>query len=209
MNKYKLKKREDIGIFLRLNGLKNKGIEVGSYTGEFSSIILDSWPGKLYMIDTWNSSEDSSYVDISKTSSHHMSLALDNVLKYDNRVIMIKCDSYNATELFLDNSLDFVYIDANHRYNNVKMDIDKWSDKVKLGGLVMGHDYLPPEWFNKIVLENKDGKNIDVWDSNSGIYQGSFGVNKAVEEYCERKNIEFFVTEEWYGTWYFYKNWEK
>jgi hypothetical protein len=38
-------------------------------------------------------------------------------------------------------SLDFVYIDGNHRYEYVLSDLECWSAKVKSGGIVAGHDY--------------------------------------------------------------------
>ena len=40
-----------------------------------------------------------------------------------------------------DDSLDFVYIDGNHRYDYVMLDIILWSRKVRKGGMVSGHDY--------------------------------------------------------------------
>jgi hypothetical protein len=42
---------------------------------------------------------------------------------------------------FDDESLDFVYIDANHRPDFVREDIREWTKKVKKGGIVSGHDY--------------------------------------------------------------------
>ena len=44
-----------------------------------------------------------------------------------------------------DNSLDFVFIDADHSYAGVKKDIHAWYPKVKKGGLVSGHDIDMPE----------------------------------------------------------------
>ncbi len=46
---------------------------------------------------------------------------------------------------FADNSLDFVYIDGNHDFRYIAEDISEWTNKVKKGGIVSGHDYF----FNK------------------------------------------------------------
>jgi hypothetical protein len=41
-----------------------------------------------------------------------------------------------------DDSLDFVYIDANHTFDYCCPDIIYWSMKVRSGGIVSGHDYF-------------------------------------------------------------------
>ncbi len=48
----------------------------------------------------------------------------------------------DALDDFEDNSLDFVYIDANHSFKFVAQDIDGWSRKVRTGGVISGHDYF-------------------------------------------------------------------
>lgn len=40
-----------------------------------------------------------------------------------------------------DESLDFVYIDGNHKFECVADDINAWFPKVRTGGIVSGHDY--------------------------------------------------------------------
>ena len=40
-----------------------------------------------------------------------------------------------------DGSLDFVYIDGEHTYDFVMIDIILWSRKIRPGGIVSGHDY--------------------------------------------------------------------
>ena len=48
----------------------------------------------------------------------------------------------DAVKDFADESLDFVYIDANHEFKYVTEDIFEWSKKVRKGGAIAGHDYF-------------------------------------------------------------------
>ena len=47
----------------------------------------------------------------------------------------------DAIEDFEDESLDFVYIDGHHGFRYVAEDLVEWSQKVKKGGIISGHDY--------------------------------------------------------------------
>jgi predicted O-methyltransferase YrrM len=54
--------------------------------------------------------------------------------------------SVEASKTFEDKSVDFVFIDAGHTYEEVVEDIKSWLPKVKKGGFIGGHDYYrdPP-----------------------------------------------------------------
>jgi hypothetical protein len=57
----------------------------------------------------------------------------------------------DAVKDFGDDSLDAVYIDGNHTLPFVINDIIEWSKKVKIGGIVSGHDYRKSK---RIVSQN-------------------------------------------------------
>lgn len=202
--------RDMLPIFFEKFKLKNKGVEVGSWKGIYANQILRHWSGKLYLVDVWKNLDIGVYSDQSNQFDYKNIIidCIDNIKNHEDRCFMIRCDSKNAAELFDDESLDFVYIDANHKYEFVKEDISLWYPKVRKGGIVAGHDYLKLDWGadNYHASHVKD-KHIWVM-SDSGkydIYNGEFGVNPAIEEFCKENNYDFKVTEEWFGTWYFIK----
>lgn len=59
---------------------------------------------------------------------------------YGQRLTVLKGDSVEMAQHVPDESLDFVFIDADHRYQAVKADIAAWTPKVKAGGFITGHD---------------------------------------------------------------------
>jgi hypothetical protein len=69
-------------------------------------------------------------------------------------VSVLKSPSLAAAKQFEDASLDFVYLDACHEEASVAADIKAWLPKVKVGGVLCGHDFTR-EWFSVVraVLE--------------------------------------------------------
>ena len=61
--------------------------------------------------------------------------------------------SDKAAARYQDRSLDFVFIDAGHAYENVSADIRAWLPKVKPGGAIGGHDYPSAEGVRRAVQE--------------------------------------------------------
>ena len=47
-----------------------------------------------------------------------------------------------AAKNFADQSLDFIYVDASHKFADALADIEAWWPKLKLGGLMAGDDYF-------------------------------------------------------------------
>lgn len=179
---------------------KGYGVEVGTFKGEFSKHILENWDGVLYMVDVWRGLDDK-YDDSSNHKFYDEKIygeAIKNISGYEERAIMIRSTSVSASKIFRNESLDFVYIDANHAYDFVKQDISCWYPKVKKGGYILGHDYIDMDWDNDPNFA-KNGKDKHIW-SNSH-YHGLFGVNPAVDEFCEQMGYDLTLTSEWFGTW--------
>lgn len=193
---------EDLNSYILPDG---KGVEVGVYKGEFSQEILKNWTGILFMVDVWRPLGEE-YNDSSNHKYHSDILVetMNNIQGYEDRGIIIRANSETASQMFQDESLDFVYIDANHAYDFVKKDIQLWFPKVKKGGLFCGHDYMNLDWYNDPnFLPNGKDKHIytNTYEGNVH-YNGVFGVNPAIDEFFNENNLKLNVIKEWFGTWW-------
>lgn len=114
------------------------GAEVGVAEGYYAEDICKRIPNvKLYAIDAWTSYDGyEEYLDREEKCLAEAHRRLDPY-----NVTFVRKMSMDAVKDFEDGSLDFVYIDAGHDYYNVAMDVCQWSKKVKIGGVVYGHDY--------------------------------------------------------------------
>lgn len=155
--------------------------EVGVQEGVFSRTILETWPGQLIMVDFWG--HIPGYVDIANVSDQDQALIEAAARKvaqdFPSRAAVIKGLSVEAAQQIPPNSLDFVYLDADHSYKGVMEDLRAWATKVRPGGAIGGHDYI-------------DGH----------IPAGVFGVKSAVKDFFGREpNI---ITNEPFPTWIMY-----
>jgi hypothetical protein len=103
------------------------GVEVGVDIGENAQDMLDNWSEILYL---------------------HLVDVIDNIhdrFVSDNRVTFHHLPSIEATKKFQDNSFDFIYIDAHHSYESVTQDLNTWYPKLRVGGVICGHDFCYPD----------------------------------------------------------------
>ena len=67
---------------------------------------------------------------------------LNNIRPVEKYINPIRTTSLKATTLYTDESLDFVFIDASHQYEDVINHLRTWYPKVKKGGYIGGHDFI-------------------------------------------------------------------
>lgn len=140
-------------LFKELNF--NKGVEVGVGTGEYAEVLCKANPNlHLSAVDAWDINAMPKVLNEYQVETGH---AHPDTLKQKfwegwykdsvKRLASYNCTiirklSMDALEDFEDNSLDFVYLDAGHDFPNFTLDLHYWKDKVRVGGILAGHDYM-------------------------------------------------------------------
>lgn len=181
-----------------LKPLKMTGtfVEVGTWQGDFASYILGFLEcTKLYCIDPYKYFEDETYKDSMniKLKGDHGNNVYESTKRRlekigPGRVEMIRKTSLEAVNSFNDESLDFVYIDANHEYKHALQDILAWYPKVKKGGILAGDDI----WSTNMD-DYDESKNMKIQFKNIQRSTACFGVYPAVKTAEEQLGIEFYI----------------
>jgi hypothetical protein len=164
-------------------GLHGIYVEIGVDRGTYSQLFVNKGVySKYYLIDPWLHAH---VENPDCWNQHDLDISYETVKKRfekDSRVVLIRDLSVCASKKFVDNSLDFVYIDALHDFNSVYEDMSVWFPKVKIGGMFAGHDYVAT---------------------------GNRGVIEAVDRFTKENNISNFdVTakdSDPFYTWYWVK----
>jgi hypothetical protein len=123
-------------------------VELGVFKGEFAEELYKRMALKhLTLVDIW----EGSYGSGDKDGQNH--IVIDNmetvynglVEKYKDvlNVKIIRSTSTLYLKTLQDSSLDMVYVDADHSYEAVKSDLELSYQKIKHGGILAGHDYIP------------------------------------------------------------------
>lgn len=168
-------------------GTVGTAIEVGVWRGDYSRNIARTLaPDRFIGIDPWELYEG--YTDKpgnefnNQEGLDHLYLNVKESFEKEFDYAEIwRAHSVNASKHFENNSVDFVYLDADHKYEPVAADIQAWWPKIKTGGILAGHDYIA-----KSHIEE-------------------FGVIKAVDEFRNANGLPLNTTDEQFATWWVVK----
>ena len=126
------------------------GIEIGTAEGITTEYLLSSISDlKLYGIDPYTDYIDWDDRQPDQIGNKEQFLAKTEM--YSDRFIHIKKSSNDVVDMFEDESVDFIFIDGDHSYNQVLKDCINYWPKVKIGGILIGHDFSKIEDVNKAV----------------------------------------------------------
>lgn len=145
-----------------------RGAEVGVLRGNYSEILCKSNPDlKLYSVDAWQFYPLRNNFRRAWMYPAIYEEAKTRLASYKNNEIIRKW-SQDAVKDFEDESLDFVFIDANHEFQHITNDIVEWAKKVRKGGIISGHDYVPSRNRKATFAHVKDV--VDAWTYSHAIH---------------------------------------
>lgn len=154
------------------------GLELGVKRGNNAKSILSNLNiKKLFLIDAWLN-----YYYIPKNNILNYKY-VQQLFKNNSKIEIIKGKSLDIQKNF-NILLDFIYIDSDHSYKAIYNDIFYWSNNIRKGGIIAGHD---------IRINSKD-----TIDNPNG-----FCVYPAVNDYCTDFNYTYYIYP---PDWWFIKN---
>lgn len=115
---------------------------VGTFTGK-SALVLAEYAERVYAIDTFRGSGPgkNEMTDAYRTADVFAQLMRNlKESEHGQRVTVWTAESVEAARTIAE-PLDMVFIDADHRYSQVRADIEAWRPKVRTGGILCGHDF--------------------------------------------------------------------
>ena len=132
--------------FNELNWLYNQAkqmdsiVELGSWKGRSTHALLSGCSGTVTAIDHFRGSQkelDTAHKEVTE-GVDIKEIFLQNCRKFNNLTLDMS-DTAKAANKYEDGSVDMVFIDGGHEYEEVKRDLLAWKDKPTK--LLCGHDY--------------------------------------------------------------------
>jgi len=128
-----VKKYPDNSTFVEVGAWKGKSaafmcVEIANAKKKIDFVVVDTWEG---------SAEHKENPELFKLYD----IFMDNMKPVEQYFRPMRMASLEAAQMFDDNSIDFVFIDASHEYQDVVNDLHAWYPKIKIGGTLAGHDY--------------------------------------------------------------------
>ena len=156
--------------------------EVGSYTGRTSLTMLPYihlMEGMLYCVDWFRGNPGAeAVINSSYQENNILDTFLNNISEngFEDYTTVLVGTSSDVAQIVAPESVDFIFIDADHRYSHIRNDILSWYPKLKPGGLICGHDldgHLAELDYSRVIAESES----DVADGYH------YGVIRAVYEF--------------------------
>jgi len=133
-----VRKAKDKAVFVEVGAWRGKstafmGVEIYNSQKDIMFDVVDTFEGSGTDYQKSQLSNGSIYQEF-----------MDNIEPVADVMNILVTTSLNASLCYDNETVDFVFIDASHEYEDVLADIKAWWPKIKKGGTLAGHDYNSP-----------------------------------------------------------------
>jgi len=124
-------------------------VEFGSYKGRSTRALAENTTGVVYAVDPWDGLYfDKNDTPMSLTSTDDIVDFIKNLRDLIEIGRVYPYCTVSSDFVFPNHSdkADLVFIDGDHRYKQVKKDIEVAKSIIRPGGVICGHDYNHSDW---------------------------------------------------------------
>jgi hypothetical protein len=159
------------GLGKMIEGLENPvGVEIGLAEGFTTRFLMESNKNlTLYCIDPYINYIDWNGTNLNERENIYQQF-LDNTKVFGDRIKFLRKYSDDAVSNIEDNSLDFVFIDGLHTFEQVTKDMTNYYPKLKDGGIFSGHDFRVIKCINEAVIEFASSKNKTILETECDVW---------------------------------------
>jgi predicted O-methyltransferase YrrM len=123
-------------------------VELGTWMGASAIPVaraIQAWGGTLTCIDTWFGMLEHAPVVAKHAPPWMLVSCARNMIDagVSANIRLIPATTQDAARYWRE-PIDYLYIDADHRYESVRADLELWTRCVKSGGVILGDDYGAP-----------------------------------------------------------------
>ena len=141
------------------------GVELGVQNGYYAAEMLRNWPNctEYNLVDLWGHQEN--YHDFANADQETQDLiyadTMNNVKPWEEKIKVCRNYTMECVKTYDNGYFDFIYVDARHDFKGVSVDLAAYWPKLKVGGIMAGHDYVTqddgPEGGGQDWTTNFDG----------------------------------------------------
>lgn len=147
-------------------------LEIGCFLGSVTCTIKEACnSSNLYCVDIWSDETHSQYMQgydrkiIKKNITSNLEAWRSNTNHLTNTFMY----QFNSMAVEFDTKFDFIFIDGDHTYNNVRAELIKYSKYLKPNGYIAGHDYgIAP--CTKAITEFATNNDLAVWTMEDSVW---------------------------------------
>lgn len=163
-----------------------RAVEVGTHRGEFARQLLDARMETreneddvftLYGIDPWENLPGYEYQakfltggGEDRAADYQLAGRACGPYMRMQRCQLLKTTSEIAAANFPDGSLCLGYLDGDHSYEGMSLDLRLWWPKIRPGGVLAGHDFICPSadgswgrYIQPAVIEFAKAQGLDIY----------------------------------------------